>query len=88
MPENRTNEGRAEMERLTHKARQRMNARLEIKYDGYDGTWLVEVWGADTTLLFYNRTAFKWTAWISFYIWKYITRNFECENDVSKNIKL
>ena len=69
-------------------AKGRMNARLEIKYDDYDGTWLVEVWNTDKTLLFYNRTAFKWTAWLSFYIWKYITRNFKYKNDVSKNIKL
>lgn len=65
-----------------------MNARLEIKYDNYDGTWLVEVWNTDKTLLFYDRTVFKLTAWLSFYIWKYITRKFKYKNDVSKNIKL
>lgn len=65
-----------------------MKAQLEIKYDGYDGSWLVEVRDFKHSILFYNRTAFKWSAWISFFIWKYITRKFEYKNDVYKNIEL
>ena len=65
-----------------------MKAQLEIKYDAYDGSWLVEVMDFEHSILFYNRTMFKWSAWISFFIWKYITRRFERKNDVYKNIEL
>ena len=65
-----------------------MKAQLEIKYDSYDGSWTIKVMDLECVTLFYNRTAFKWSAWISFFIWKYITRKFERKNDVYKNIEL
>lgn len=65
-----------------------MKAKLGIKYDSYDGSWIIEVMDFEGVTLFYNRTAFKWSAWISFFIWKYITRKLERKNDVHKNIEL
>lgn len=65
-----------------------MKAQLEIKYDRYDGSWIVEVTDSENITLFFNRTAFKCSAWISFFIWKYITRKFRHKNDVYKNIEL
>lgn len=65
-----------------------MKALLEIKYDGYNGDWIITVTGFNGVTLFSNRTAFKWSAWISFFIWKYITRKFDRKNNVYKNIEL
>ena len=65
-----------------------MKAQLEIKYDGYDGSWIVEVTDFEDITLFFNRTAFKWSAWISFFIWKYITRKFQYGKNVYKDIEL
>lgn len=65
-----------------------MKALLEIKYDGYDGSWIITVTDFEGVTLFSNRTAFKWSAWISFFIWKYITRKFDRKNNVYKNIEL
>lgn len=65
-----------------------MKARLEIKRDAYDETWKVSVFDCDGKEIFYERTEFKWSAWIRFFIWKYITRKFELGKDVYKDIEL
>lgn len=65
-----------------------MKAKLEIEYDGYDGSWKVKVEDSERNELFFNRTAFKITAWISYFIWKYITRKLERKKNIYKDIEL
>ena len=64
-----------------------MNGILKIWKDRDEGSWFVEVIDCEGCELFWNRTAFKLTAYISYYIWKKIMRHFE-GTDVKKDIKL
>lgn len=65
-----------------------MKARLKIRYDDYDGSWTVTVEDDKREELFFNRTLFKWSAWLSFFIWKHITIKLNFGKDVDKNIEL
>lgn len=66
-----------------------MKAQLKIEYDIYDGTWAVTVFDySDGEEIFFNRTNFKLTAWVSFFVWKYIRRKFKFEKNVCKDIEI
>lgn len=63
-----------------------MNAKLVIWKDKDTGMWNVMVRDCNGEELFYNKTAFKFTAYISYHIWKKIMRHFD--KSVEKEIKL
>lgn len=65
-----------------------MKAKLTITYNHFFGEWDVEVEDYAGNSLFYDRTLFKYQAWISYFNWKYIARRFKPGKNVDKQIKL
>ena len=64
-----------------------MKAWLEIKHNNYDDCWDVKVIGKGKEL-FYKKCLFKWSGWLSFFVWKHVTRKIHFGEDVYKEIEL
>lgn len=57
----------------------KMKAWLEIKHNNYDDYWDVKVIGKGKEI-FYKKCLFKWSAWLSFFVWKHVIRRIKNEN--------
>lgn len=65
----------------------KMKAWLEIKHNNYDDYWDVKVTSRGKEI-FYKKCLFKCSAWLSFFVWKHVTRKIHFGEDVYKEIEL